>query len=118
MLKAFSLFAAVALVGLSLVLVLVLVHAFNDYQNSMMIEFRNATDERLCYVWGDGCQEINPNASSYGDFQSCPSIVAVTAPDGEEIYSREFGCDGFDLSDLLVLINKREGEFVVLDNAP
>jgi hypothetical protein len=98
--------------------VVVAIHAWNDYQDSMLIEFRNATDEQLCYVWGDECTEIQPNASSYGDFGSCPSRVTVTAPDGREVYSRVINCDDIDLTDLLILINKRDGEFVALDNVP
>jgi hypothetical protein len=107
-----------ALVVVSAFAILVAIHAWNDWRDSMLIEFRNATGERLCYVWGEDCTEIKPRAPSYGDFGSCPIGVTITTQDGEEIYSRVFNCDDIDLSDLLILINKRDGEFVVLDNAP
>ena len=82
------------------------------------MEFRNTTDERLCYSWGSQCTEIKPNSTSYGIWGSCPSRVTIATPDGREVYSKVINCDDIDLADLFLLINKHDGDFVVLDNVP
>jgi hypothetical protein len=110
--------AATALIGFAVRIVLIVVNAWTHYQNGTLLEFRNASNERLCY-WGPpdpNCTEIKPNGTSYGNWNSCTGGVPVTiaTPDRRKIYSRFIDCA--DLDDVFFLINKRDGEFLVLDN--
>ncbi len=112
--------AGVALATYVVVLVLILANAWSDYQHSLSGQFRNVTDDRLCYARADPCSaEIKPHGTSYWDIQgSClkgqPVQIRINTLDSRVIYSRTADC--LDWDGALFLINKRGDEYVVADD--
>lgn len=98
-------------------------HAWDEFWGND-IEVKNTTDARLCLDFHEvtaGCMfEINPRATS----RHSPTIsdcsgnyvqVTIFEPQADiAIYSRDASCD--ELSGATILINRRDGEFVVADS--
>jgi len=96
-------------------------HAWDTSQNSSSVAYYNTTDELLCASSSSPpCgAEIKPHATSYWakDCWSAPiAVVTVSTQDGRKLYERGADCD--DWTGEFVVINKRDGEFVVNDSLP
>jgi len=101
-------------------LVYFLVGALNDYQHSSSVAYYNTTDELLCASSPPSCgADIKPHATSYWseDCNSAPiAQVVVYTQDGRLLYARRSDCS--DWTGEFVVINQRNGEFVVADSLP
>lgn len=96
-------------------------HAWDEYQ-AKQISFQNTTDTALCF--GDGgpmsseCgREIKPHDNSDWSLEACTDgeLVTVYNPQTQaELYRRSTACGGFDGA--TIIINQRDGQFVVADD--
>jgi len=95
-------------------------HAWNTSQHGSSVAYYNTTDELLCASSSPSCgAEIKPHATTYWakDCWSAPiAVVTVSTQDGRKLYERGADCD--DWTGEFVVINKRDGEFVVNDSLP
>ena len=111
--------AAILVVAVPLLLYF-LVDAFIDYQHSSSVAYYNMTDELLCASTPRSCgADIKPHARSYWavDCNSAPiAQVVVYTQDGRLLYERRADCS--DWTGEFVVINRRDGEFVVADSLP
>jgi len=86
------------------------------------VTFENKTDATLCFsAFGPSpvCDEIRPRGKTeIAAFDSCQGEpeVTVRTRSGTEIYRRAALCIDWDTS--YILINQRDGEFVVVDSIP
>jgi hypothetical protein len=85
------------------------------------VTFQNKTDTTLCYSAvgrQSGCDEIKPRGKTEFALHSCqgePEITVHTRS-GSEVYRRAALCNEWDTS--FILINQRDGEFVIVDSIP
>jgi len=108
----------------SLALLLVLLVSLLPENNSGLcdtctVTFHNKTDELLCTY--PGCDtpsgsHIEPRGKSEFLLDSCNGQYEVTVytPSGRKLYSKVAGC--YEWDDGFILINYRDGEFVVADS--
>jgi len=116
-------YSAVAIVVVLALFLLVLLlygglgHALDEAQHGSSIEFHNTTDSLLCYGSPSCSAEIKPHATSYWAMD-CYSVradeVTIYTPQGRELYRRFADCD--DWTGAHVVINERDGEFIVADS--
>ena len=112
--------AITVVLGLFLLVLLLyggLGHALNEAQHGSSIAFHNTTDSLLCYGSPSCSAEIKPRATSYWAMD-CYSVradeVTVHTPQGRELYRKFADCD--EWQDAIVVINERDGEFIVADS--
>ena len=87
------------------------------------VTFQNKTDTTLCFSpyrpEADCTYEIKPRSETKSAaFHSClgEPEVTVRTRSGSEVYRRAALCNEWD--DAFILINQRDGEFVVVDSIP
>jgi hypothetical protein len=98
---------------------ILLVGAWNDYQDSFVITFRNTTDEPLCFgrpPCPPDSGEIKPDGKSQWAMDSCfgQGVVSIYTVEDREIYSATDDCGDWDGA--LVTINRPDDEFIVTDD--
>jgi hypothetical protein len=114
--------ATTILVSCLALLLVILFQAFPGDRSGMCdtctVTFHNKTEEPLCtfYPCDEGGSQIKPRGKSVWGLDSCGEEAEVTVytQSGEEIYNRVAGC--YEWDDGFILINHRDGEFVVADN--
>ena len=110
------------LVGCLALLLVLLVQAFPEDNSGLCegctVTFDNKTDAPLCafHPCDEVSSHIKPRGKSVWSLDSCvgePEVTIYTTS-GRKLYSRVAGC--YEWDDGFILINYRDGEFVVADN--
>jgi hypothetical protein len=105
-------------VAIAVLLGLPLVLSTCDWEDDTnpVVKFQNETDEPLCFWHANPCAPIKPRDDSKWAIDSCfeEGEVRVLTPEGRQIYLRRASCGEWD--DARVVINERDGEFIVEDN--
>ncbi|SRR6266542_232716 len=116
--------ASTLIVGSLALLMLVLILTVdlpNGDCDICIVTFHNKTDMTLCYSAVSpqpGCAEIKPRYETEFALDSCQGEpeVTVRTRDGSEVYRRAALCSEWD--DAFILINRRDGQFVIADSIP
>lgn len=101
----------------------IVVTACDSYDENPIVTFYNTTDSPLCYLASrpDCSESIKPRATSHWTVDSCfrgqQGGVWIHTESGREIYTRSARCEEWG-DDAFIVINKRDGEFVVAGSLP
>src|SRR2546425_12462982 len=90
----------------------------DSYNENPTLKIDNPTDSRLCFDTSSCTAEIKSRGESEWSLDSCfqgvEREVRIYMESGQEIYNRRARCE--EWGDAFIVINWREGEFIVADS--
>src|SRR5574341_2040021 len=112
-----------AMVLASLLPLTLVLASCDSYDENPVVKFYNTTDSPLCYITPrpDCSDSIKPRGTSHWAVDSCfrgsQGGVWIYTESGQKIYERSARCEDWG-DDAFVVINWRNGEFIVADSIP